>query len=152
MPFHLVPENVAFVLTALTGAFVIVLWLSLIFWAFRDIRARSRDRMAIVLAVLLVVLFMLPGLLVYWMLRPTRTMEEEYQASLEEESLLSNLAGRVSCPGCSRTVEADWIVCPTCSTRLRKSCASCKRSLELTWVICPFCASPSGNLDSVPQK
>jgi hypothetical protein len=152
MPAQLVPENIAYVLTALASAFLIVLWISLALWALRDIRARTQDRMAAILAVVLVVLFNIPGLLVYVLLRPAHTMEEEYQASLEEESLLASLASHVACPGCGRSVEPEWIVCPTCSTRLRKPCSACQRSMELSWTICPHCATPASNTEIPRQK
>jgi hypothetical protein len=152
MSAHLVPDNLANFLVAFFAAFLIALWFSLVLWTFRDIRTRTRDRVAMGLAVLLVFLFHVAGLLLYLLLRPSRSMEEAYQSSLEEETLLASLAGRVTCPGCSRTVEAEWIVCPSCSTRLRKPCATCKRPLELTWVICPFCATPCGSVEPMLQK
>jgi hypothetical protein len=152
MPVHLLPENLAYLLTALAIAFLIALWVGLIYWAFRDIRNRTHDRMAAILAVFVVVLFNIPGLLLYVLLRPARTMEEEYQASLEEESLLASIASRITCPGCGRTVESDWIVCPTCSTRLRKPCPSCQYTLELSWAICPRCATPSREAGLPPLK
>jgi len=131
--------------TALAIAFLAALWLSLVIWTIRDMRLRSQDRLARVLAVVVVALLGLPGLVIYLLLRPSQTVEEAYQATLEEEALLEGIANRVKCPGCSRQVEADWQVCPSCTTRLRKPCPSCGRLLELSWKICPFCtASQTG--------
>ena len=39
-------------LTAFGGAFIAALWLSLVVWTYRDIRARARDPLARILAVL----------------------------------------------------------------------------------------------------
>jgi RNA polymerase subunit RPABC4/transcription elongation factor Spt4 len=133
------PGPYTYLVTALLGAFLAALWLSLILWTIKDIRARSSDRLAQILAVLTVSLLTLPGLLLYLLLRPSRTLEEVYQSSLEEEALLASLAGRITCPGCSRQVESEWRVCPTCTTLLRKPCRDCGRTLDLTWIVCPFC-------------
>ena len=84
-------SNAVLVLTAWGGAFIIAFWLSLIFWAFRDIRKRTGDRLMQILAVIVVTILFLPGVLVYLILRPQQTLEEEYQKSLEEEALLNTI-------------------------------------------------------------
>jgi RNA polymerase subunit RPABC4/transcription elongation factor Spt4 len=135
----ILPGPYAYLLTALAGAFLAALWLSMILWTAKDIRSRSDERLAQILAILIVALLTIPGLLLYLLLRPQRTMEEAYQSSLEEEAMLASLAGRLACPGCARQVEHDWRICPTCSTLLRKSCADCGRMLDLSWNVCPYC-------------
>ena len=74
-------------------------------------------------------------------LRPPRTLEEEFQQSLEEEALLQTIEDIPLCPGCSRKVKPEWIVCPTCETKLKKKCTSCKAILDLSWNICPYCGA-----------
>lgn len=129
------------VLLAFSGAFFIALWLSLIIWTFRDARSRSRDVFAILLATLMVVVFGPLGLLLYFLLRPSVTLAELYERSLEEEALLQDLEERPRCPGCSRQVNEAWIICPDCHTTLKKNCPNCHQSLHLSWNICPFCAT-----------
>jgi len=123
------------------AAFLAALWLSLIFWASRDIRQRSRDRFLRILAVVIVALLSIPGFLIYLILRPARTLEEEYQSALEEEALLQAIEESALCPGCNRRVQPDWIVCPGCNTVLKKPCKKCGKLLELPWSICPYCAT-----------
>lgn len=125
-----------------SAAFLAALWLALIFWAARDIRKRSRDRFMRVLAVIVVALLFLPGVLVYLILRPQRTLEEEYQCSLEEEALLQTIEDTSLCPGCSRRVQSDWIACPTCHLSLKKTCINCGKVIDLPWNLCPYCATP----------
>lgn len=125
-----------------SAAFLAALWLSLIFWTNRDIRKRSRDRAMRILSVLVVALLSLLGFLVYLILRPSKTLEEEYQHSLEEEALLQTIEGSALCPGCERHVQSDWIVCPSCHTVLKKSCQHCGKLIELPWNLCPYCATP----------
>ena len=135
-------SNFLLVLTAFGGAFVAALWIALVIWTYRDIRARARDPLVQILSALLVAILNLPGVLVYLILRPTRTLEEEYQRTLEEESLLQALEELPLCPGCERRVKDDWQVCPNCHTKLKKACHNCGKFMELPWNVCPFCATP----------
>lgn len=130
------------VLTAFGGAFLAALWIALIVWTYRDIHARARDPLVQILSTLLVAILNLPGVLVYLILRPSRTIEEEYQHTLEEESLLQALEDMPLCPGCERRVRDDWQVCPNCHTKLKKNCSQCGRLMELPWNICPYCGTP----------
>lgn len=136
-------SNLILVLTGFGGAFLAALWISLVIWTYRDVRARARDPLVRVLAVLLVALLNLPGVLVYLILRPRNTMEEEYQRTLEEEALLQALEDLSLCPGCERRVREDWQVCPHCQTKLKKACHECGRLMELPWNICPYCGTPA---------
>jgi hypothetical protein len=81
-------SNFLLIATGFSAAFAAALWLSLIIWTYRDIRRRSRDPLLRILAVLVVTILFLPGVLVYLILRPARTQEEEFQQTLEEEALL----------------------------------------------------------------
>jgi RNA polymerase subunit RPABC4/transcription elongation factor Spt4 len=139
--------------SAAFGAFLVALWISLVFWTWRDIRARSHDRLLRVLAPLVVLVLSLPGVIVYLILRPPRTLEEEYQRALEEEALLAGVETSANCPGCGRRTAPDWQICPHCHTRLRKSCTRCGRLLELPWNLCPYCGTPSqiGQPEAAPQ-
>jgi RNA polymerase subunit RPABC4/transcription elongation factor Spt4 len=135
-------SNYLLVLTAFFGAFLAALWLSLVIWTFRDMRARSRDPLAQILAALVVAVLTLPGLAVYVILRPPRTLEEAYQHTLEEEALLQEIEEKPRCPGCGRNIQESWQICPTCQSKLKKPCHNCRRLLELAWNICPYCATP----------
>ncbi len=130
-------SNFLLVLTAFGGAFLAALWIALVIWTYRDIRARARDPLVQILSALLVAVLNLPGVLVYLILRPARTLEEEYQHTLEEESLLQALEELPLCPGCERRVKDDWQVCPNCHTKLKKTCHHCGKLMELPWNICP---------------
>jgi len=140
--------------TTLFGAFLVALWVSLVFWAFRDSRARTQDRLLRVLAALLALVLGPLGVLVYLVLRPARTLDEVYQAALEEEALLSEIEARTACPGCGNRTSTDWQLCPTCHTRLRRPCSRCGKLMELPWKICPHCATPAPGtrLESVPAE
>jgi RNA polymerase subunit RPABC4/transcription elongation factor Spt4 len=129
------------IVAAILAALLVALWLSLIIWAFRDMRARSRDPFAQFLAALLVAALPGVGIVIYFILRPPETLVEAYERALEEEALLQEIEERPACPGCSRTVEKSWLLCPYCHTRLRKACRDCNTLLELNWNLCPYCGN-----------
>lgn len=136
-------SSLILILTSFSGAFLAALWVALVVWTFRDARSRVRSRLIQILSAALVVLLNLPGVLVYLVLRPPRTLEEEYQGTLEEEALLQSIEDQAICPGCERHIKDDWLICPSCQTKLRKSCHQCGRIMDLPWIICPFCGTPT---------
>jgi RNA polymerase subunit RPABC4/transcription elongation factor Spt4 len=136
-------SNLLLILTGFGGAFIAALWIALVIWTYRDIRSRARDPLVQILSTLLVAVLNLPGILVYLILRPQRTLEEEYQRTLEEEALLQVLEDLPLCPGCERRVKDDWQVCPNCHTKLKKACNECGKLMELSWNLCPYCGTPA---------
>ena len=135
--------NFFLILTAWGGAFLAALWLSLVIWTYRDIRRRARDPLARILAVVVVAVLFLPGIVIYLILRPARTLEEDYQHTLEEEALLQAIEDATLCPGCGRRVKENWVVCPGCHTKLKKNCHQCGKLMDLPWNLCPDCGTPS---------
>jgi len=144
--------DLSLLLLAAAAAFIAALWLSLAIWTARDIGKRSRDVLSRILAVLVVVLLFIPGLLLYLILRPSTKLEDEYLQTLEEEALLQNIEDAVTCPGCGRRIQTDWVLCPTCHTKLKKPCLNCGKLMELPWNLCPFCAAPApGYMEDQPE-
>lgn len=126
---------------AFFGAYLLAVWISLIVWTFRDIRARARDIFAQLLSVLLVVIFNVPGLLLYFLLRPRETLADGYERELSEEALLQDIEDKQVCPECHQKIQSDFIVCPNCYTRLKRQCDRCHRILNLRWTKCPYCGT-----------
>lgn len=135
-------SNFLLIAAAWGGAFLAALWLSLLIWTYRDIRARSQDLLVRILSVLVVAVLFLPGVVVYLILRPRQTLEEEYQYMLEEEALLQSIEEHPVCPGCARQIDDRWRICPNCHTRLKKVCRECGRLMKLPWSLCPYCGTP----------
>lgn len=125
------------------GVWLLLLWLSIIVWVYRDIRDRTRDLGLQVLAVFVTMMFFpgmnIPGLALYLMMRPRETLEEAYSRSLEEEALLREIGDEGICPSCRRFVERAWRTCPFCQTQLKDACSKCEQLLSFTWVVCPYC-------------
>lgn len=128
----------AYILGA-AGGILILLWLAIVVWAFRDIRSRSRSGWAVFFTVLLVLLLPVVGLVVYLLLRPRATLVETYDRALEQEALLQQIEEKPVCPTCSRPTQPNWFLCPSCHTHLRHPCPVCNSPLELDWDICPYC-------------
>jgi RNA polymerase subunit RPABC4/transcription elongation factor Spt4 len=129
---------------ALGGAYLLALWFVLIVWTFRDIETRSRSAVTQVFSTLLAVLFYVPGVLLYLILRPKETLDSAFQRSLEEEYLLQDLEDLPLCPNCEHYVEEDFKLCPNCQTVLRDNCHECGRLVDKHWALCPYCGAEQG--------
>lgn len=124
---------------ALIGAFLVALWFALVIWTYRDAVQRSRNPVMQVFSTLIVVLFFIPGVAIYLLLRPRETIDERQQRWIEEEYLAQELDEIAACPSCNHTIRDEWIYCPTCRYQLRRACQSCGHLVETTWDVCAFC-------------
>ncbi|MEZ4614639.1 MAG: zinc ribbon domain-containing protein [Caldilineaceae bacterium] len=129
------------VVVAVLGAFFFAFWIAMGIWAFNDIRSRSRDWLAIVLACLLVLIFPVVGLILYLMIRPKHTLAEVYDRALEEEALLREIEETVACITCGIPVQETWVYCPNCHHQLQHSCVNCKNLVRNEWEICVYCGT-----------
>jgi hypothetical protein len=127
--------------------YVVVLWLALAFYVYRDSRQRSNSPSFVLLSTLVGIVPPFLGPLIYFVIRPPHTLEEERSLALEEQALLEPpLDGVITrpCPTCGREIEKEFIVCPYCRTQFARRCTSCDRSLRLGWSVCPYCATEVG--------
>ncbi|MDQ6672485.1 MAG: zinc ribbon domain-containing protein [Chloroflexota bacterium] len=134
-------EQLLRIAITIISAYFIALWIACVWWTFRDIRARTTDIFLQIAATLLVAVFSLPGLLIYVVLRPPKTLAQLYEDSLEEEAFLQGIQVHNSCPVCKQRVEPEFIFCPWCQTRLKRTCTRCERPLVLRWKMCPYCGT-----------
>jgi hypothetical protein len=142
---HKVFHSTAFVIARnLALFFVLVFWLGLAFWVYRDARRRIDDPWLVVTATLLgLVPFV--GPVVYLLFRPPETLADVRARDLELHALeLRLLRQQQRCPVCRLEVEPSFLVCPVCTTRLKQPCGRCGNPLEPLWQACPYCATPSG--------
>lgn len=134
--------TIARVLGAVIGAYLFLIWIASLFWAWRDMRSRTRDFVTR-LAGLSVMLFLpLVGYPVYLAVRPSLTLREAYDRQLEQEAILSELQAAPTCPECRRPIDGEWMICAFCSNALKEPCQSCERLLMNSWRHCPYCAVP----------
>jgi hypothetical protein len=147
-------DDILIVLFATCGAMTIALWGGMGIWAFRDIRARSRDILAQILGTLLVIVLPVIGFMVYLMLRPQETLADAYERSLEQEALLQAIEEPEICPGCGQRVKGTYLFCPSCHTKLKRACPSCNQPIHLRWSLCAYCGThvtPQA-MEPVPSK
>ena len=104
---------------------------------------RSENPVLPYLAAALIVLFtpvlFLFGVIVYRIVRPQEKIGEVYERNLAEEALLAEVESIKTCPACRQRIHDEWIICPTCRTRLNRVCANCGRLVGLDWSLCAWC-------------
>jgi hypothetical protein len=120
--------------------FVVVLYLSLIYWTYADARRRILDPMLVGCATA-ASLFPFVGTIVYMILRPPEYLEDVRERELEVQAAEARLHDLDSglCPHCDYRIERDFIRCPSCLRKLKERCVSCQRPLDQAWTICPYC-------------
>jgi RNA polymerase subunit RPABC4/transcription elongation factor Spt4 len=123
--------------------YLVVLWLATAYWAFRDMQQRSDNAILPYLAAALIILFT-PALFIfavwiYKIIRPHEKIGEVWERNLAEEALLAEVEAIRHCPTCERRVNEEWIICPTCRTRLNRVCPNCSRLVGLDWSLCAWC-------------
>jgi RNA polymerase subunit RPABC4/transcription elongation factor Spt4 len=76
--------------------------------------------------------------------RPPEYLEDLRERELEMQAAEARLAqlSYFACQHCGQEVEKDYLICPSCHSRLRDPCASCQRPLEMIWSVCPYCETP----------
>jgi RNA polymerase subunit RPABC4/transcription elongation factor Spt4 len=123
-------------------AYLVVLWLASAYWVFRDMQQRTENAILPYAAASLVIVF-LPvfplAVFVYKIIRPHEKIGEVYERNLAEEALLAEVEAIHNCPTCARRVNDEWIICPTCRTRLNRVCPNCSRLVGLDWSLCAWC-------------
>jgi Double zinc ribbon len=120
--------------------FVVVLYLSLIYWTYTDARRRILDPMLVGCSTA-ASLFPFVGTIVYMILRPPEYLEDVHERELEMQAAEARLHELDSglCPHCDYRIERDFIRCPSCLRKLKERCVSCSRPLDPAWTMCPYC-------------
>ena len=125
------------------GVYIVIIWLASAYWAFRDMQARTSNPVVPYLAAALIVgftpVFFIFGIIVYRIIRPQERRGEAYERGLAEEALIAEIEQIEHCATCGRKVHEDWIICPTCRTRLKRVCPHCSKLVGLEWSLCAWC-------------
>jgi hypothetical protein len=107
---------------AVMGLSLIILWVCVIAWVYRD---AERRKMSGPLWALLVFFGNLIGLLIYLIVRSDHPAAEA--------------APPAPCPSCQKPVTAGYAFCPHCGAALRTVCPGCAKPVEKDWKACPYC-------------
>jgi RNA polymerase subunit RPABC4/transcription elongation factor Spt4 len=123
--------------------YIVILWIATAYWAFRDMQQRSDNAILpyVVAAgiVLFTPFFFIFAVWVYKIVRPHEKIGEVWERNLAEEALLNEVESVRHCPTCERRVDEEWIICPSCRTRLNRVCPNCSRLVGLDWSLCAWC-------------
>jgi RNA polymerase subunit RPABC4/transcription elongation factor Spt4 len=123
--------------------FVVVFWLAVAYWVYKDARRRIDDPWLVAMSVILGLVPPFLGALVYMLFRPPEYLEDVHERGLEIKAMEERLARRdLHCPVCRADIGPDYLVCPVCTTKLKQACTNCKAPLEALWQICPYCETP----------
>jgi len=121
----------------------VILWLAAAYWAFRDMQLRTENPIVPYLASAFIVVFtpiLFPlAIFAYRIVRPQERIGEVYERNLAEEAMLAEIEAIRHCPSCDRRVDPEWIICPTCRTRLNRVCPNCTKLVGLDWSLCAWC-------------
>jgi hypothetical protein len=121
----------------------VVFWLATVYWVYKDARRRIEDPWLVAMATVLGAIPPFLGPLIYMLFRPPEYLDEVRERELEMLAMEERLAEHgLRCPVCRGPVEASFLVCPVCTTRLKQACTECAAPLEPIWQVCPYCATP----------
>jgi hypothetical protein len=123
--------------------FLIVFWLAVAYWVYKDARRRIEDPWLVAMATVLGLALPFIGAFVYMLFRPPEYLEDVRERELEMKAMEERLAENdLRCPVCRAGVKESFLVCPVCTTKLKTACATCKQPLAPLWQICPYCETP----------
>ena len=116
-----------------------------------DVRRRVEDKIVITVAVLTGVVFGPLGMLIYAIVRPPEFISDAREREMELEVLERRLSDMQICPTCHADIRDDYLVCPSCMTRLRGVCRTCRRPIEPGWRVCPYCETQTATATAPGQ-
>ena len=123
--------------------FAVVVWLATLYWIYKDAKRRIEDPWVVGVSVLVGVVVPFFGPFIYMLFRPPEYLEDVRERELEIKAMEDRLSKRdLHCPVCRSEVDASFLICPICTTKLKQACSTCKAPLEALWQVCPFCETP----------
>lgn len=119
------------------GVIVAILYILSIAYVIKDARQRGASWQ------LWGVISLIPlvGFIAWCVARPPLTAEDRDEQDLEIALKRRQLMQFGECMHCGYPVEADYVLCPHCHTRLKNLCPTCHHALNPEWSICPYCTT-----------
>ena len=114
-------------------------WIALVIWVAKDAIARSNSIIFHVLVIILNIFLPIFWLMIYLLIRPSRTLLDKYYEDLEFQALTWH--DKKFCPKCHSLVEDDFKFCWKCWEDLMQKCDSCGKDFSKEYKICPFCGA-----------
>lgn len=124
--------------------YVALFWIALIIWVTKDITNRTNNLLYQILSIFLII-FLTPlfGLVIYLIIRPSRTLIEKFYEEAEFTMLKKDEQDFMHehCPHCQTKVHKEFNYCTGCGQKVKKICTSCARDIMINWSSCPFCGT-----------
>lgn len=117
------------------------LWIALILWVTRDAINRSNNLLFQIFVIILNIFLPVFGLVIYLIIRPTKTLLERYYEDLEYRALADNGEEKEACLKCKTEVSREFDFCPNCGDKLKQKCNNCHKDFSKRWKICPYCGT-----------
>lgn len=112
-------------------------WIALVIWVAKDAIARSNSIIFHVLVIILNIFLPVFWLMIYLLIRPSRTLLDKYYEDLEFQAL--TWYDKKFCWKCHAHIE-DWFkFCWKCWENLMQKCDSCEKDFSKEYKVCPFC-------------
>lgn len=118
------PSMFRYSLTSLFSFALLIIWIMVIVWVYRDAERRGMNG---ILWALLVFIGNIIGLIIYLILRS----DAAFAPKIEPEPQ--------ACPKCQKPVSSAYVFCPYCATKLHAVCPECGKPTEKGWKACPHC-------------
>lgn len=128
-----------------------VLWFSMVIWVTRDIINRTNSVLFQTMVILMNIALPVFGLVLYLIIRPTKTLTEKYYEELEY-NFLNEHEHEESCKRCEKRVKSDYLFCPHCEERLKQVCWSCKHTYLEDYAVCPYCGKKEEDNNRKPRS
>ena len=134
--------------------YLVLLWASIVVWVTKDIINRTDNILFQIVAILTVLIWTPLGLILYFLIRPSKTLFERHyeewdyemedntdieQVIKELERVIVQNSFNSKCRSCWFSVKKDYKFCPNCRIDLIKRCNSCDKSINDKWDYCPHC-------------
>ena len=128
--------------------YVAIFWISLVICVTRDSIHRSNNILFQALAILLNTILPIFGLIIYLLIRPSKTLLESYYDEVE----LKALNNEKYCEKCGTIVHDNFYYCPECGVSLKKECKFCGQKIFTMYKICPLCGNLKKNKKTIAKK
>ena len=135
--------------------YLLLIWFASVVWVIRDIANRTKDPISIFVAVAISLLLPFVGLPIYFILRPSVTLNQSFENSIEQRLMLTEMYNIDICSNarCRKPLKENWITCVYCGRQERKLCTKpdCKTVMAKKWAFCPTCSAPSEAVQQARQ-
>ncbi|MBN1374108.1 zinc ribbon domain-containing protein [Candidatus Dojkabacteria bacterium] len=132
--------NVEFAMRVLVLG-LIALWLVMLWWFWLDSVSRYSNSVIQLVMGFLVVFVPVVGLLIYLIIRPRRTLQENYFSDLEHKFLLAEVDSISVCEKCGDVSTKNDKYCQVCGAQLKKKCEKCGKELSVRSAFCKNCGT-----------